>query len=90
VVAVRFLAARRWGAGCPSRTATSGLADEAYAIAALHMPWGNCGSGTARSPRERSPSRQWLRRIVRRRTRPDVIPSAPVQNAGQSVVASWC
>jgi hypothetical protein len=26
------------------------LADEAYAIAALRMPWGNRGSGTARSP----------------------------------------
>jgi hypothetical protein len=32
------------------RAATSVLADEAYAIAALRMPRGNCGSRTARSP----------------------------------------
>jgi hypothetical protein len=50
VVAIRFLAAMRW---CPGRslyTATSVLADEAYAIVALCMPWGNRVSGTARSP----------------------------------------
>jgi hypothetical protein len=50
VVAVRFLAARGWRPGRPSRAATSVLVEEAYAIAALRMPWGNCGSGTARSP----------------------------------------
>jgi hypothetical protein len=45
-----FLVARRWRPGWSSRAATSVLADEAYAIAVLRMPWGNCGSGTARSP----------------------------------------
>jgi hypothetical protein len=40
---------RRWP-GRSSYAATSVLADEAYAIAALRMPWGNHGSGTARSP----------------------------------------
>jgi hypothetical protein len=32
------------------RAATLVLADEAYAIAALRMPWGDRGSETARSP----------------------------------------
>jgi hypothetical protein len=50
VVAMRFLAARRWWPGRSSNAATLVLADEAYAFAALRMPSGNCGSGTARSP----------------------------------------
>jgi hypothetical protein len=44
VVAMRFLAARRWWLGRSSYAATSVLADEAYAIAALRMSWGNRGS----------------------------------------------
>jgi hypothetical protein len=50
VVAMRFLAARRWWPGRSSYAATLMLADEAYAIAALRMPMGNRGSGTAHSP----------------------------------------
>jgi hypothetical protein len=50
VVAMRLLAAKRWWPGRSSYAATSVLVDEAYAIAALRLPWGNRGSGTARSP----------------------------------------
>jgi hypothetical protein len=50
VVVMRFLAARRWWPGRSSYAATSVLEDEAYAVAALHMPWVNRGSGTACSP----------------------------------------
>jgi hypothetical protein len=45
VVAMRFLAARRWRPGRSSYAATLVLADEAYVIAALRMPWGNLTSG---------------------------------------------
>jgi predicted branched-subunit amino acid permease len=49
VEAMRFLTARRWWPGRSSYAATSVLADEAYAVAALRIPRGNRGSGTARS-----------------------------------------
>jgi hypothetical protein len=45
VVAMRFLTARRWWSGRSSYAATSVLADEAYTVAALRIPWGNRGSG---------------------------------------------
>jgi hypothetical protein len=87
VVAVRFLAAGTWRLGRPLRATTSVLADEAYAIAALRMPRGNCSSGTVRPPPpERSSSLQWSCRVVRRRAQPDVVPSAPVGSACRSVV----
>jgi hypothetical protein len=41
-----------WRPEWTSRAAMLGLAEEAYAIAALRMPWGNCGSETTRSPAE--------------------------------------
>jgi hypothetical protein len=41
---------QRWSPGWSSYAARSMLADEAYAVAALHIPWGNRGSGIARSP----------------------------------------
>jgi hypothetical protein len=50
------------------------------------MTWGNRVLGTADPPRVRLPPHRWVRRIVRRHARPDVIPSAPVESAGQSVV----
>jgi hypothetical protein len=50
VVAMRFLTARRWWPGRSSYTTTSVLADEAYAVAALRILWGNHGLGTTRSP----------------------------------------
>jgi hypothetical protein len=45
-----FLAAGMWRPGWPSRAAMLALADEAYAIATLRMPWGNCGLETTHSP----------------------------------------
>jgi hypothetical protein len=42
---MRFLTARRWWPGRSSYDATSVLADEAYAVAVLCIPWGNRGSG---------------------------------------------
>jgi hypothetical protein len=50
VVAMRLLAARRWWPRRSSYAATSVLADEVYAVAALRIPWGNHGSGTTCSP----------------------------------------
>jgi hypothetical protein len=50
VEAMGFLTARRWWPGRSSYAATSVLADEAYAVVALRIPWGNRGSKTARSP----------------------------------------
>jgi hypothetical protein len=50
VEVMRFLTARRWWPGRSSYAATSVRADEAYVVAALRIPWGNCGSNTARSP----------------------------------------
>jgi hypothetical protein len=47
---MRFLAARRWWPGRSLYAAKSMLADEAYAIAVLRIPWGNRDSETARSP----------------------------------------
>jgi hypothetical protein len=47
VEAMRFLTAKRWWPGRSSYAATSVLADEAYAIAVLRIPWGNRGSGIA-------------------------------------------
>jgi hypothetical protein len=49
VVAMRFLTARRWWPGRSSYAATSVLADEAYAVTALRIPWGNRGSEAMRS-----------------------------------------
>jgi hypothetical protein len=50
VMAMRFLSARRCWPGRSSYAAPLVPADEAHAIAALRMLWGNCGSGTVCSP----------------------------------------
>jgi hypothetical protein len=63
-----------------------GLADEAYAIVVLRMPGGTAAREPRIPPLERLSSRQWSRRVVRRRAQPDVIPSTPVESAGRSVV----
>jgi hypothetical protein len=40
VEAMRFLTAKTWWPGRSSYAATSVLADEAYALSALRIPWG--------------------------------------------------
>jgi hypothetical protein len=49
VVAMRLRTASRWWSGRSSYAAVSVLADKAYTVVALRIPWGNRGSGTARS-----------------------------------------
>jgi hypothetical protein len=66
------------------------LGNEAYTVAALHIPRGAVARALRAPPRVRVrvPSRWQACRVVRRRMRPDVVPSAPVESADRSVVGA--
>jgi hypothetical protein len=80
VVTMRFQTANRWWPERSSYAATSVLTEEAYAAAALCIPWGPL-------------LHRWVRRFVSRRTWLGVAPYVPGASAGLStgsVEASRC